>query len=256
MNYELPIYQQIRRLRAEICELSKGIDIGSFPDLNDCPLGPEKILLSHVAKFVSSANPHGYANITFEQLFTCLANLTAVKEYRLQFIVGDSDSIVFNGDIALVTIPIDGATQMFIDYDLLIPDTFEMYSDGLISPRARTDRSSYVVLDNGGTIEVNRFPNFVQGQLYVIKWLRAEIANYLPSNIRLASTYFTATAPDTTSTGPMTVLQNATIKWVQKEILPLKNTQYTHSTASGEITLLDTTLDTGETLFILFTTVI
>lgn len=256
MGNELPIYQMIRRLRAEICELSKGVDTGTFPILGSCPLGPEKVLLSNIAAFKNSDNPHGYGNITFTELITCLTNLSSVKEYRLQFIVGDLDSVVFNGDLSLVGIPADGDTQMFIDYDLIIQDSFEMFSDGLLAPRNRTDRSSYVALYDSGILEVNRFPNFAADQLYVLKWLRAETTNYIPSNIRLSSTYFTATAPDTITTGPMPALQNVTLKWVQKEIMPLKNTQYTYNPITGEVILLDSSLDTDETLFFLFTVVI
>lgn len=66
----------------------------------------------------------------------------ALYNARLQFIVGDPDSIVTNLPTDSYTIPSAGGSQILFDLSV-INDTIEVYNEGSILPRARLDQLSY-----------------------------------------------------------------------------------------------------------------
>lgn len=66
----------------------------------------------------------------------------ALYNARLQFIVGDPDSIVTNLPDGSYTIPAAGGSQILFDLSV-VNDTIEVFNEGSILPRARLDQLSY-----------------------------------------------------------------------------------------------------------------
>lgn len=230
-------------------------EVNQLPVLTTCPVGTEKILLSGIPSFVTSNNPGGYGIISFAAMFGCIAASLAKSRKRVQFIVGDPDSIVSDIDAGAWTLPVDGDTQLIINIPNIAVDSFEITLGGAVMPRDTTDVQSATPVYSSSNIEINRYPQFNDGELHILWFDVAATAIY---NTAIPQFYpFISTEDGLTDTGAIPALVNATITMIMRDVAPpLLTSQYSFDPETGRIILLgggSNFLDIGGQLSVLFT---
>lgn len=224
-------------------------EISSLPILESCPTGVEYTMLIGVPALINGDNPGGYGLIKTTSFFSCFGLYSAISvPQRIQFVVGDSGSFEGSVNQTLITLPIDGGTQLIINLKCIV-DSVEVFLDGSILPREMTDRVSYGVVYNSNNVEVNLFPEFNNDQLYIVKF---ETLTVISLDIVNKWTYWTASS-ETYTTDPMPELSGATIEQIFNNILPLKPINFTFDSVALTITLDSATLppmQADDTLFI------
>ena len=230
-------------------------EIDQFPVLTSCPVGTEKILLSGIPSFMTPDNLGGYGLISFSTIFSCIAASLAKSRKRIQFIVGDPDSIVSDIDAGAWVLPEEGDTQLIINIPNIPVNSVEVVLDGSVMARDYTDRQSYGVEYSSSNILINRYPKFNAGTLQIIWFDVAATAVYSAA----VPLFYPFISPSNglTSTGGIPALIGATIISITRDIAPpLLSTQYSFDIDTGGIVLLgggSNFLDIGGQLSILYT---
>lgn len=179
------------------------------------------------------------------------AGLVRVPQ-RIQFIVGDPASYEGSVNQSLIELPVNGGTSMVINLACVSDSVALILASFGELPRSVTDRGkSYGVEYNSGNADINIYPSFVNGELYIVRFdTTTAVVSYTTN-----WTYYTATE-ETYVTGELPELNGGTILQIFKEILPLKPFNYSFDSGTNVITLDSgtvTPLQEGESLFINYT---